>query len=219
MSNRKKALVAIMLNGVALLILISAGLYIKLLNHKAEKPAEKPMADIILIGDSHIKDLEVRTLNYTSENCGYRLATVQSITPVVERVAGRNPKIVLIHVGINNFLLMPDGLPEQYVEMLKYFSPKTKIIASAMFPPTNYFCEEMRVKNGSWVAGLNSKIVAMTADMPNVTWIDAGKSMTDQDGFLDPEYTYDGLHLNGEGQLIWAKHINKAIQETLRSIP
>jgi len=45
-----------------------------------------------------------------------------------------------------------------------------------------------------------------------LTYIDLFSVFADENNRLKKEYTHDGLHVNGEGYLLWKKTIEKYVQ-------
>jgi lysophospholipase L1-like esterase len=65
----------------------------------------------------------------------------------------------------------------------------------------------------------NEKIQSINAALRTLvknhqmTYIDIYPLLLDGNNRLNPAYTYDGLHLNGAGYLIWKQAIEKMVEE------
>jgi lysophospholipase L1-like esterase len=55
---------------------------------------------------------------------------------------------------------------------------------------------------------LNRRLAALASG--NIAFIDLNAALAGQRG-LKPEYTYDGVHLNGEGYRVWRRQISRFI--------
>ena len=100
------------------------------------------------------------------------------------------------------------------VERVKRESPKTKLYVQSVFPVNpkfNKFSGHMNRQKD--IAALNAKIKAIAA-RHGVTYIDVYKSLViPSTDVMNPEYTNDGLHLNGPGYRAWARAIRNLVKQ------
>ena len=57
-------------------------------------------------------------------------------------------------------------------------------------------------EHGRLIVPLNTRLEAL-CDEKGVTYLDVWGALADENGNLDKRYTLDGLHLKGEGYLVW----------------
>ena len=120
------------------------------------------------------------------------------------------PKKVFILVGINDIALTNIGSPDQvyarYRQIVERFvkeSPRTKVYVQSVMPMNETVKNAARhTAKRKEVNELNAKLKAMSQEL-GVTYIDLFPALADSDGRMRPEYTWDGLHLWGEGYLAW----------------
>ena len=126
------------------------------------------------------------------------------------------PQAVFVMIGINDLLkgksdqeILADY--EQIITTLKKQHPKTKIVVQSVLPRAK---EKVTGANAQQVLDLsneriyqfNRRLAAM-ADQANVSFLDLRALFADQEGFLRPELTTDGLHLSPQGYLVWRSAI------------
>lgn len=127
-----------------------------------------------------------------------------------EVVKGRPAKIFLM-IGTND---LPRGISEDsilkniflFAAFIKQESPATKLFVQSILPVSDYF--KMfggHTSKGIQISYLNEQLKKGSIGR-HYTFIDLHKSFTDATGRLDKRYSNDGLHLTGDGYLLW-KHI------------
>jgi lysophospholipase L1-like esterase len=82
-------------------------------------------------------------------------------------------------------------------------SPKTRIYLQSVFPVdvTNERYAKAQDRN-ELIVELNSRIRELAAEV-GVTYIDVHSALKDEAGNLRKEFSNDGLHLMGEGYMVW----------------
>lgn len=119
------------------------------------------------------------------------------------------PKKIILLIGIND---ISRGVPNEmiidnykaFVSRTKALSPRTKIYLQSVLPTNNTF-RKFVDKNEESIKILNAAMLEMAKHTEGVTFIDLYSKFLDSDGRLDKKYTNDGLHLLGEGYVLWAK--------------
>ena len=90
---------------------------------------------------------------------------------------------------------------ERIMERIRTGTPSTELLVCSILPINE---DLMGMKRNDKVNALNERIREQCSAM-GVSFIDVHAGMMDHEGQLDPRYTYDGIHLNGDGYLVW-KH-------------
>ncbi len=106
-------------------------------------------------------------------------------------------------IGINDLIdgIKIDSIAKNYsniIKRIKSLSPETKVYIQSILPVNEDFIS----LNNNDIAELNSKIKNIAMEN-NLTYIDIFSHLLDSSGNLGEEYTIDGLHLLGNGYLIW----------------
>ena len=119
------------------------------------------------------------------------------------------PKKIILLIGINDISrnIPNERIIENYKAFLsrtKAVSPKTKIYLQSVLPTNNTF-RKFVDKNEESIKILNAAMLDLSKNTEGVTYIDLYSKFLDSDGRLDKKYTNDGLHLLGEGYILWAK--------------
>jgi lysophospholipase L1-like esterase len=134
------------------------------------------------------------------------------------------PQAVFVMIGINDLLkgrsekdMLADY--EQIITTLKKAHPNSKIVVQSVLPRAK---EKVTGANAQQVLNLSNERVyqvnrqlAAIAEKSNVAFLDLQSLVSDNEGFLRPELTTDGLHLNLQGYLVWRSAIQTFNQLTL----
>ncbi len=124
-------------------------------------------------------------------------------------VAGR-PKKVFLMIGTNDLAagLSPRSVVANVARLIDRFaaeSPRTKIYVQSVLPVND------RIEGVSWghwrrkaeIRETNLLLEKLCWRRRNVLFLDLTPVLADGEGLLDKRYTNDGLHLTGEGYLVW----------------
>lgn len=175
----------------------------------------KSEADIVFLGDSLTDCCEWQEFfrNVSIKNRGISADTTNGILNRIDEIVEPQPQKVFILIGINdlNQGRRIDDIFNNYQLILKVFkekAPQTKVFVQSLLPVNN-----QRFPNN----GVNSKVTELNTKLKNLAqdlsfqYIDLFSSFLDEDYQLDTRYTTDGLHLNGQGYLIWQEIIKKNV--------
>jgi len=91
------------------------------------------------------------------------------------------------------------------IDSIRSASPETGIFIQSVLPTEAY------VKNDSVIV-LNEKINKL-ADDNSLTFINLYDKFLDGNGSLDMQFSYDGVHLNGKGYLVWKEVVESYVNE------
>lgn len=172
-------------------------------------------SEIIFLGDSLTDLCEWHELfkGFSIKNRGICGDTTEGILNRLDRIIEAKPKKLFILIGINdiNQGRVVDDIFNSYkqiVESIKASSCKTKVLIQSLLPVNN-----QKFPN----CGVNDKVIALNAKLQELAnefsfqYIDLFSSFLDSNHQLDAQYTTDGIHLNGQGYLLWQKNIEKYV--------
>ena len=171
--------------------------------------------EIVFLGDSITDGGEWHELTGlpNAVNRGIGGDTAAGVLGRITEVTDGKPIKVFLMIGTND--LAQDRTPEQVcakigevLDAIKLNSPKTVIYLQSTFPVIDGKNEKYKNEN---VNKLNPLIQKLAADK-KVTWIDVASSLKDDKGQLKDNLTFDGLHLNGAGYLVWISVIKKYLK-------
>ena len=102
---------------------------------------------------------------------------------------------------------------EELIWLIKQFCPTTKIYLQSMLPFNNEVRLWKNLKDREQVVVDGNRALDAVAQRNDVTWINLYPLFDDGTGHLKAELTNDGLHLMGEGYLIWRDAIKPYVDE------
>ncbi len=174
----------------------------------------KSEAEIIFLGDSLTDLCEWSEFfrNNRIKNRGICGDTTDGILNRISNIVESQPQKIFIMISINdlNQGREVESIFDNYKQILEVFKnqiPETKIYIQSVLPVTKRFNE----------AEINEKIVQLNAKLKDlakefsVQYIDLFSYFLDKNNQLDARYTLDGVHLNGEGYLLWKQVIEKDV--------
>jgi len=174
----------------------------------------KSEAEIIFLGDSLTDLCEWSEFfrNNRIKNRGICGDTTDGILNRITNIVDSQPQKIFIMISINDLNQGRDvesifGNYKQILEVFKNQIPATEIYIQSVLPVTKRFNE----------AEINEKIVQLNAKLKDlakefsVQYIDLFSCFLDKNNQLDARYTLDGVHLNGEGYLLWKQVIEKDV--------
>lgn len=172
---------------------------------------------IIFLGDSLTDSAEWRELldNPRIINRGIYGDTTSSLFNRIEEVVEGKPRQIFLLIGINDIHreIPLDTILENYQQILATIrekSPETDVVVQSVLPINNK--EFTRTMSNETVMELNGQIKAL-AEQFSYRYIDLFSKFADHRQQLNPKYTEDGVHLNGEGYLNWKEQIAPYLQE------
>ncbi|SKA41566.1 Lysophospholipase L1 [Chitinophaga eiseniae] len=128
----------------------------------------------------------------------------------VEEVARHRPARLFILVGTNdlNKQMPAVSIAANYrriIGAVQQASPHTRIYVQSVLPINNQLIGRQYYSGtNEQIIALNTLLKSMAAE-EHVTFVDVYTSLLDNTGQMDARYTYDGLHLSGEGYLKWVQ--------------
>ena len=167
-------------------------------------------ADIVMLGNSLTDGAEWNELlgNRHVKNRGIVGDIIQGLVDRLEPILEGKPKKLFILSGVNDVSHDVDGdsigrVMEKLIVMVKQRCPRTKIYLQSMLPINNDFGRYKRLTGKEQVVLDGNRALQEVAQRQHVTWIDLFPLFADDEGKLRRDLTNDGLHLLGNGYLIW----------------
>jgi len=128
------------------------------------------------------------------------------------------PKKIFLMIGVNDLEhgASPDSVVNGIIRIAKRIteeSPGTKLYIQSILPVNNQFGKFPKHTNkGEAILEINNRIKLFCLKK-NLVFIDLYHSFKNKnDEKLNPKYTNDGLHLLGEGYLLWMKLVSEYMQ-------
>lgn len=168
-------------------------------------------ADVVMIGDSLTDGAEWREMfpDQLIVNRGIDSDTTDGVLARMDDVLRLKPKLVFVMIGINDFADASRSVDAVFVTYRSIVSRLerggTRVVVQSTLP-----CNEAK---GVWksCAAINDKIRQLNARLATlasrrVSYVDLLPVLAAGSGLRD-EFTYDGVHLNGEGYRLWKNAI------------
>jgi len=176
-------------------------------------------SDIYFLGDSLTDGCEWNELfsNSKIKNRGINGDTTQGVLNRINQLTQSKPPKIFLMIGINDLLnnLDQDKILNNYQEIVKNIknnSPNTKIYIQSILPMNFEIDKTKRQTDNTKISKLNNNLKNIS-DNSKVFYIDLYSSFINSSNQLNPQYTLDGIHLNGKGYLIWKNQISKYINK------
>jgi len=176
--------------------------------------------EIIFLGNSITDYCEWSEMfqNSRIKNRGISGDVTDGVLERLDEVTESNPSKIFIMIGIND---LSRGKSEEYIfsnykkiiTTIKKSTPKTKIYIESILPVNEargkYKNHTNKTKN---IISLNKQLRALANKTENVQFIDLFPAFADENQRFAFKYSLDGLHLNGEGYLVWKSIIDKLVK-------
>lgn len=183
-----------------------------------EKVDDSYFEDTAFIGDSRIEGFS----DYAGINadCFYKegLTVYKMFDEKISSKTGKSTtlkkalkkksyKNIYIMIGINELgYKTTDKFKDQYqknIEEIKELQPEARIIILGIMRMTTEHSERSKVFNNDNIDDKN-RAIAELADGKEVFYLDMNPVVTDEDGGVISDYTWDGVHLKAEYYKLWA---------------
>lgn len=167
--------------------------------------------DIVFVGDSIIAGCQWNELlgSERIKNRGIDGDTLDGVLFRIKKLASAYPAKIFIMVGVNDIYngKHPEQISEEYrtiIQTIRTVSPNTMIYVHSILP-VNSLLYEGNISNYE-VQSADKKLKAIVK-REGAKYIDLYPLICDKHKELDRQYTFDGLHLNGNGYMVWKKAI------------
>lgn len=173
----------------------------------------KTKDDIVFIGNSItdggewselFKDLRVK-------NRGISGDVTDGVLNHIDEVAKKNPAKVFLMIGVNDIAkgISTDSVIKNILLIASYLRQKTpasKLFIQSILPVNDMYNKfQGHTGKAKQIKEVNDAL-SKNAETSHFTFIDLYSSFCNQEGKLKPELSNDGLHLKGDGYLLW-KHL------------
>lgn len=163
--------------------------------------------DIVFLGDSITEGCQWHELfqDPRVKNRGIGGDDTKGILARLDAIILGKPEKIFICIGTNDFGrgTRPRNTVEntrKIISIIQEKSERTEIFLQSLFPVRGLFSSNLAT-NGR-IVKINRAIQQVASEM-DTTFIDLHGHFVDEKGCLDKKYTFDGLHLNGEGYKKW----------------
>jgi len=165
--------------------------------------------DIVFVGNSITEGFPLQEMFHSLKvkNRGIGGNRSCHILGRIEGIARARPAKIFLDIGVNDILnhVPLDTLKTHYQIILNNIwgvSPYTKIYVQSVFPlGRSHAAEEKMVETfNAWLKDF--------CDGANITYLDLFSAYY-KDGLLNPDYTYDDIHLNGLGYEVWKRKVEE----------
>lgn len=195
--------------------------FIKIVEKK--KIVEKIVRDdnFVFVGDSIFEgyDLGQYYENMPVVNSGISgHKTSDILNDMNNRIYRYNPSKVIILIGTNDYssITVDDTVKniEKIIDGIKSNRPYAEIYVQSVYPVNSNINEGVTVdeRNNKDINTINDGIKKICADK-KVTYMNIFKMLADEEGNLNEDYTYDGLHLNKNGYKVVTAETMKLLKK------
>tara|TARA_R110002126_G_scaffold291479_3_gene453107 strand:- start:33044 stop:33745 length:702 start_codon:yes stop_codon:yes gene_type:complete len=143
-------------------------------------------------------------------NRGISGDTLDGILSRIDEIIERKPKKLFLMIGINDLGKgkNTDEILEKYTLLIRKIHtnlPETIIYIQSVLPAKRKTLGNIDIKN------INIGLLNIT-EKYHINYIDLHSSFLSKNNELSDNYSLDGLHLNGEGYLLWKKIIAEYVE-------
>ena len=176
-------------------------------------------SDIVFLGNSITDGCEWAELfnNRHVKNRGISGDRSGWLLDRLDPIVGGHPKKLFLMIGVNDLAagVSPDEIVANVARLIDRFQSEsrwTKIYVQSILPVNGESFAKFKnhYEHGRQIVPLNKRLEAL-CDEKEVTYLDVWGALADHEGRLDKRYTNDGLHLTGEGYVVWRDAIKQHV--------
>ena len=142
---------------------------------------------------------------------------VEGVAKRLEFLKTSEPAALFLMVGINN---MNRGDPNDeifleyklLVEKIKDYNPSTKLFLQSILPINQKSFIGIPIASNENIEALNQNIQKLAGNL-GIVYFDLFSHFLNSERELDKKYSNDGLHISGEGYLLWKQIVNNYIHD------
>jgi lysophospholipase L1-like esterase len=168
--------------------------------------------EIVFIGNSLTDGCEWAELfnNHSIKNRGIAGDNTEGVLERISDITKSLPDKIFLEIGINDLgiHLNTYEICRNYkliIEKIRLASPDTKIYLQSLLPTFNH-----NIVSKDSVVVLNHMIKTV-ADDYSLIFINLYNDFLDEKGYMNMKFSFDGVHLNGQGYLLWKQLIENYI--------
>lgn len=146
------------------------------------------------------------------KNRGIEGDNTEGLLERLDEITESLPDKIFLMMGVNDigYGLSVDEITANYSTILtriKQASPLTRVYVQSVLP-----IKGLKGRNNDSIIALNEKLQLLAGENSAV-FINLFPEFLDNEDELNMSYSYDGLHLNTEGYLLWKSKIEKYVAE------
>lgn len=171
---------------------------------------------IIFLGNSITEGCEWNELfqNEKIKNRGIGGDNTEGVLARINEITDSKPAKIFIEIGTNDLALRRSiaNIRATYLQIITQIqksTPNTKIYVQNVLPRRDDPNSRGEVSKDS-IIKLNIELRKISISN-NLTYINLFDVFKNPEGKLDARFSYDGVHLNGSGYLLWKKAIEKFV--------
>lgn len=177
-------------------------------------------SDIVFVGNSITDGCEWGELfdNRHVKNRGISADRTAWLLERLDPIIEGHPKKLFVMIGINDLAAgaSPERIVADVARLIDRFQQEskwTKIYIQSILPVNGKDFSKFpgHYAHGDLIVTTNKRLEAL-CDEKGVTYLDVWGTLADDEGRLDVRYTNDGLHLMGEGYLVWRDAIKPYVK-------
>lgn len=165
--------------------------------------------DVVFVGDS-LTDYSNWNEIFTDQivaNRGISGDTTVGVLNRIDSITNTKAKQAFIMIGTND-ITANESIDIIFNNYIKIISKMEDSNITPVVQSTLLTYNQKKTKNKT-ITQLNEKLEGYCAKN-GITYVDLNKYLS-SNGQLENQYSYDGLHLNGQGYAVWSKVISKYI--------
>ncbi|MFK7809711.1 MAG: GDSL-type esterase/lipase family protein [Saprospiraceae bacterium] len=183
--------------------------------HRTELLDELPTvtnSDIIFLGNSLTQYCEWSEVfqNTNIKNRGIAGDGVEGVLKRLPKILDGKPKAIFLMIGVNDLFYHDvkfiTAFYEKILDLCKSKSKETSVVVQSLLPVNNEI-KKIQIGNES-IEELNARIKEL-AERFNYQFIDLNKEFKNESGKLNPDFSVDGIHINGRGYALWRDILRK----------
>lgn len=181
----------------------------------------KSQNDIIFLGDSLTNRAEWSELfeNPNIKNRGINGDNTYGILKRLDQITTSLPSKIFVMIGINDMIAQEEIEKINYkyrliLRNIKQSTPDTQVFVQSVLPVNN---SSRFIVDNKQVIAFNDKLKRLAEEF-QYEYVDLYsvfstelRSLFSVDSQLTPNYTNDGIHLNGDGYILWKETISKYV--------
>lgn len=176
--------------------------------HRSELLDQLPVTseDIVFLGNSITQYCEWSELlqNPKVKNRGIAGDGIDGVLKRIQPILAEKPKAIYLMIGVNDLFFHDETyIIEGYEKLLQQcasVSPETKVIVQSVLP-VNGDIKTMTISNAS-IVSLNEKLKELSGRY-QLDYLDLHAHFKNEEGKLKPQYSVDGIHINGAAYERW----------------
>ena len=185
--------------------------------HRKSLFEHMPLAknNIVFLGNSLTAQCDWAEMlnNPTIRNRGIPGETTDGLLRRLESILQSHPRQLFLMIGVNDLLFhAPNRVIENYkliVDQIVKQSPDTELYLYSILP-VNGTIRNIPISNED-IRLINQSIKALALEK-GLNYIDLHSRFSNDSGLLFEKYTSDGVHLNGDGYLLWKSEIEGIVK-------